>query len=74
MVSILHNKEQENRLSIPHFSRSNSSDSLARLSLEVKGNYHVTCGYGQCSKCACQAYEGNDQVCGNCGHNYQAHY
>ena len=31
-------------------------------------------GYGRCSKCECKRYEGNRDCCGNCGHNYSAHY
>jgi hypothetical protein len=34
-------------------------------------------GYGQCSLCACQGFTAdyrNNNVCGNCGHNYQAHW
>jgi len=31
-------------------------------------------GYGKCSKCNCPAYEGNQNVCDNCGHNYSAHW
>jgi hypothetical protein len=31
-------------------------------------------GYGRCSKCECRRYEGNRDCCGNCGHNYSAHY
>jgi hypothetical protein len=31
-------------------------------------------GYGSCSRCHCQAYEGNDVVCRNCGHAYDDHY
>lgn len=35
------------------------------------------CGYGRCSQCACQAfqnaYDGSD-MCGNCGHNFDAHW
>ena len=31
-------------------------------------------GYGQCSQCRCPGYQGNQQVCGNCGHNYGAHW
>ena len=31
-------------------------------------------GYGRCSKCNCPAYEGNGNICDNCGHNYKAHW
>jgi hypothetical protein len=34
-------------------------------------------GYGRCSQCSCQAYQNSykgDNMCGNCGHNYGAHY
>jgi hypothetical protein len=31
-------------------------------------------GYGRCSLCACPGYTGNQWVCDNCGHNYQAHW
>jgi hypothetical protein len=34
------------------------------------------CGYGACavSGCNCRAYEGRDNTCGNCGHNYERHW
>lgn len=44
------------------------------LLLSEKEGANVICGYTQCSKCKCQAYEGSGQVCGNCGHSYNAHY
>jgi ferredoxin len=31
------------------------------------------CGYGACSQCACQAYQGNDNLCTNCAHKYEDH-
>jgi hypothetical protein len=31
-------------------------------------------GYGRCSLCNCPAYAGQAEVCGNCGHNYAAHW
>lgn len=31
-------------------------------------------GYGACSRCACQGYEGNGPVCTNCGHAYDDHW
>jgi hypothetical protein len=31
-------------------------------------------GYGRCSQCACQAYQGTGQICANCGHNYSTHW
>jgi|GEM_PF-5184186 len=34
----------------------------------------MRCAYGSCSRCACQAFEGNDYVCENCGHSYSAHW
>jgi hypothetical protein len=30
-------------------------------------------GYGGCYRCGCRAFEGNDVVCGNCGHSYGDH-
>jgi hypothetical protein len=30
-------------------------------------------GMGYCWKCKCQAYQGNQNVCDNCGHNYTDH-
>ena len=35
----------------------------------------VRAGYGSCSKCGCQGYEGNASTCGNggCGHAYGDH-
>ncbi len=39
------------------------------------GDQHgIRSGYGRCSQCACQNFEGNSQQCGNCGHNYSDHY
>lgn len=34
------------------------------------------CGYGACSKCGCQGFEGNAGTCGNrgCGHAFQDHW
>jgi hypothetical protein len=34
------------------------------------------CGYGKCTKCNCQAFEGNAGTCANagCGHAYQDHW
>lgn len=31
-------------------------------------------GFGRCSKCSCNAFEGRGDVCKNCGHAYKAHY
>ena len=33
-------------------------------------------GYGACSVsgCHCQAYQGQDYTCVNCGHNYSMHW
>jgi hypothetical protein len=33
-------------------------------------------GWGQCSVsgCPCQGYYGNQALCGNCGHQYGAHW
>jgi hypothetical protein len=31
-------------------------------------------GYGACSRCACKAFDGNGQVCENCGHKYADHW
>lgn len=31
-------------------------------------------GYGECSKCNCQGYEGSTNQCQNCGHHYDAHW
>jgi hypothetical protein len=41
---------------------------------EVIGKEEVVDGYGSCSRCYCQAYEGNDVTCRNCGHAYDDHY
>lgn len=40
------------------------------------GSYQdkIVFGYGSCSKCACQKFEGNENVCTNCSHNYRDHY
>ncbi len=74
MALISRGKEAKENLSVLSFSKSTHSNNLGCLSLHIKEKFHVVCGYGQCSKYACQAYQGNDQVCGNCGHSYQAHY
>lgn len=36
--------------------------------------YH--CGWGKCNRdwCNCKAFEGNDDLCRNCGHSYSEHY
>jgi hypothetical protein len=31
-------------------------------------------GYGRCYKCSCCTYEGQQNQCANCGHNYEDHY
>lgn len=33
-------------------------------------------GYGSCSAsgCNCPGFTGGNQLCGNCGHNYQTHW
>jgi len=33
-------------------------------------------GWGRCSisGCNCPAYQGNADLCGNCGHNYASHW
>jgi hypothetical protein len=31
-------------------------------------------GYGRCSQCNCPAYQGQQNTCENCGHNYGAHW
>jgi hypothetical protein len=33
----------------------------------------LRCGYGPCSQCACQAFQGSDTLCANCAHNYSYH-
>ena len=30
-------------------------------------------GFGGCYKCACKAFEGNGDICGNCYHHYNDH-
>ncbi len=30
-------------------------------------------GYGRCYSCDCKAFEGSDNYCDNCGHNYSRH-
>jgi hypothetical protein len=34
------------------------------------------CGWGKCNRdwCNCKAFEGNDDLCRNCGHPYSEHY
>lgn len=34
------------------------------------------CGWGKCNRdwCNCKAFEGNDDLCRNCGHAYAEHY
>ncbi len=31
-------------------------------------------GYGSCYKCYCQAFEGSDWQCSNCGHHFDDHW
>jgi hypothetical protein len=31
-------------------------------------------GWGRCSECNCQQYQGTTNICDNCGHNYAAHW
>lgn len=35
----------------------------------------VEMGYGNCTHngCICPAFDGNGELCGNCGHNYSYH-
>ena len=35
----------------------------------------VEMGYGNCTHngCICPAFDGNGELCGNCGHNYSFH-
>jgi hypothetical protein len=47
-----------------------SEQQLIGLKIQDRSNK----GYGSCSRCACNAYEGNDYVCTNCGHSYDDHY
>lgn len=56
------------------FQLNNGNKQSISLRSNQKEYSGVICGYGQCSKCSCQAYEGNYQVCGNCGHSYDSHY
>jgi hypothetical protein len=30
-------------------------------------------GWGHCSACECEHFMGNDELCGNCHHNYSLH-
>ena len=36
--------------------------------------HDVRNGYGACSKCNCPGFEGSQDTCGNCGHNYTTHW
>lgn len=49
------------------------SDSLIGWFTGAVGE-EIKAGYGSCYKCNCQAYEGNANTCGNCGHGYSNHY
>jgi hypothetical protein len=58
-----------------------SSGATAVLEPAIKGrpkdrdSTDVQAGYGNCtvSGCECPAFMGEDQLCGNCGHNYEFH-
>jgi hypothetical protein len=44
-------------------------------SLEKDVNKPITDNhYGACSRCSCQAFEGSENVCTNCGHNFYDHW
>lgn len=44
------------------------------ISLMPKLHHQVRFGgYGHCYRCPCRGFEGNGQVCTNCGHNYASH-
>jgi len=61
---------------------------LARRDLDRPQAFHAACqtldrsfgnvrqGYGACSKCNCQGYEGSSSTCANggCGHAYGDHW
>ena len=34
----------------------------------------LQCGYGNCSKCPCQAFTSQSSICGTCNHPFQDHY
>jgi hypothetical protein len=58
-----------------------SSGATALLEPKVFGRVknqeatEVQAGYGTCTVtgCDCPAFMGQDQLCGNCGHNYEMH-
>ncbi len=31
-------------------------------------------GYGACAACNCPGFTGSQNLCANCGHNYQTHW
>jgi hypothetical protein len=49
-------------------------ETLRRLQCRVVTEAEFRAGYGSCSRCPCQAYEGSDVACNNCGHAYHDHY
>lgn len=41
----------------------------------VLAAHEAKAGYGACSGgCPCPQFQGNQQLCGNCGHNYTRHW
>jgi hypothetical protein len=48
--------------------------SLKILLRNKQKNNSVRCGYDRCGQCGCQGFQGSQNMCGNCGHNFDAHY
>ncbi len=49
---------------------------LGRISTMDEPALRKFMGFGKCSVsgCNCPAFTGNADLCGNCGHNYAAHW
>jgi hypothetical protein len=48
--------------------------SLEILLRNKQENNSVQCGYGRCGQCGCKAFQGSQDMCENCGHNFGAHW
>ena len=61
------------------FSRRNAAKVSLRVMVGsaaalIAATQKADAGYGRCSVCNCPGYAGSGNTCGNCGHNYQAHW
>jgi len=48
---------------------------LAKEATTEKEHFaHVHDGFGHCSQCNCPQFQGEGDLCGNCGHNFGDHF